>query len=124
MGASILRYGVTQAVNAGLDVTMTLHDAIYIEADSISVKTDLDVLASCMRDAFRHYFVGTPMDQYAVCRMDPTIWGPDFDDLEQETSLGPVVFQSRYIDEKARKDFKKFESFFIPKDELDIFSLN
>jgi hypothetical protein len=122
LGASIMRRAVTLAVNAGLDVTMTLHDAIYVESDSISVKTDLDVLATCMAEAFQHYFKGTPMEQFAVCRMDPTIWGPDFDDKEQKTSLGPVVFQSRYIDEKARADYKKFESFFIPKDELDIFS--
>lgn len=121
LGASILRRGVTQAVNGGLDVTMTLHDAIYVEAYSDSIETDLSVLSFCMAEAFQYYFKGTPMEQYAVCRMDPTIWGPDFDDTERETCLGSVVFQSRYIDEKARKDFKKFESFFIPKDEMDIF---
>jgi hypothetical protein len=120
LGASIMRKGVALAQDAGLKVIMTLHDAIYIECPSSEYEHYTEVLAECMSEAFKFYFLDTPMEPYANCRMDPTIWSPDYQDETVETVLGPCKLMSRYIEEKSRADYEKYSKFFIDQDELDL----
>jgi len=120
MGAAIMRKGVALAQDAGLDVIMTLHDALYIECPSSEYAHYLEVLADCMDKAFRFFFINSPMEHYATCRLDPTIWSSDFMDEEVETCLGSCKLMSRYIDSRSIEDYEKYSKFFIQDDELDL----
>ena len=51
------------------------------------------------------------MEQYAKCRMDPTIWGPDFNGETIETSLGECKLQNKYIEGKGREDYEVYKKY-------------
>jgi DNA polymerase-1 len=106
LGAAIMRKAVILAQDKGLDVIMTLHDAIYIECHTSLAKANLEILATCMREAFKFYFLGTPVEKDAVCRLDPTLWGPGLSGEKFETSMGRVTATSKYIDRSRFEDNK------------------
>jgi len=112
LGSSIMRKGVALAQDAGLEVIFTLHDALYIECDTDKTEESVDTLAASMRSAMKHYFQGTPMDKHAKCRMDPTVWGPDWTDQSIRTDLGPITPQKVYVDKRSRSDYEKFSKYF------------
>ncbi len=116
-GAVIMRRGVWNCHEMGLDVIMTLHDAIYVECDFNKTVTSINLLAQCMGEAVKHYFTGTAMEQYAECRMDPQAWGYGFKEgQEMETDIGPMPVQPRYISSRTAKDIEKFSAYFVPDD--------
>ena len=119
-GASIMRLAVIKAQAIGLDITMTLHDALYAEGESDQVLGITEKLAWCMTEAFKHYFIGTVVEEHAVCRLDPTSWGPDFKGTTISTSMGDMALNSKYIDKRRFEDYKKYRQFFLPKEELDL----
>jgi len=120
LGASIMREFVKKAQNAGLAVTMTLHDAGYIECNTAAVEGSTEILAWCMTEAFKKYFVGTPVEEHAVCRLDPAAWGPDFNGESVETSMGEMKLHNKYIDTRRFEDYKRYRKYFVPKEELDL----
>ena len=112
-GSSIMRKAVSLAQDYGLDVIFTLHDALYIECDTEKTLSCANLLAACMAIAVEFYFLGTPMEKHAVCRMDPTIWGPDWDGKKTvQTCMGSVTPYNIYIDERSKDDYKKFSPYF------------
>jgi hypothetical protein len=112
-GSSIMRKAVSLAQDAGLDVIFTLHDALYIECDTDSTVSSANLLCALMAIAVEFYFLGTPMEKHAVCRMDPTIWGPDHDGITKvSTCMGFVTPYNIYIDERSKEDYKKFSPYF------------
>ena len=119
-GAAIMRKAVILAQNVGLDVTMTLHDALYVECESTKAKLSLEKLAWCMTEAFRYYFTDTPLEQYATCRLDPAIWGYSFSGETVHTSMGEVVATRRYIDSRRFEDYKRYRKYFVPKEDLEL----
>lgn len=111
-GASIMRKAVALAQDNGLNVIMTLHDALYIECDSSETLKSLDTLAVAMSDAFKFYFRDTGMELYANCRMDPSAWSPDFNGETVKTSIGDCKMYEKYVDERGREDYEKYKKYF------------
>ena len=120
MGSCIMRKAVALAQDRGLDVIFTLHDALYIEYSTTS-PGDIDVLASCMDEAFRFYFPEELKDK-ATVRLDADIWSPDFVDstkyfdVDYKTRNGVMTLgvkqQQTYIDERSLDDYNKFKQYF------------
>lgn len=123
-GSSIMRKGVLNAMDRKLQVILTLHDAIYVECPTSEISFVLHTLAGSMDEAFKYYFKGTSVEQAAVCRMDPTVWGPDLDDGMHDTFLGPCKFKSKYIDDspRAKAEYKKFRKYLLPLADFDFMS--
>ncbi len=120
-GASIMRKAAIMAQTAGLDITMTLHDALYAECDTDQVSKSLDILAYCMSEAFKHYFRGTPVEEYANCRLDPAIWGSDFNgEMLYSPTFGEVKATHKYIDKRRFDDYKRYRTYFEPKEDLEL----
>lgn len=112
-GSSVMRKAVSLAQDHGLDVIFTLHDALYIECETRSTLSATNLLAALMAIAVEFYFLHTPMEQYAVCRMDPTIWGPDHDGVTKlSTCMGTVTPYNIYIDPRSKADYEKFSPYF------------
>jgi len=70
-GASVMRLATAKAIDAGLDVSFSLHDAVYILADESSWMQEADALAAAMQSAFVE-ICGQPI------RLDGEAWGPAF----------------------------------------------
>ena len=112
-GAAVMRKAVSLAQDHGLDVIFTLHDALYVECDTKSTTSSANLLCALMAIAVEFYFLGTPLEKHAVCRMDPTIWGPDWDGKKTvSTCMGMVTPYNIYIDERSKDDYKKFSPYF------------
>lgn len=118
LGSCIMRKAVELAQDNGLDVIYTLHDAIYIEYDSINGTSPI-ILARCMDQAFRWYFEGETKAK-ATVRLDADIWSPEFHEnkftMEYGTPFGtyelPAKVQQIYIDERSLDDYNKFSEYF------------
>jgi len=109
-GSSIMRKAVCLAQDAGLDVIMTLHDAIYIEYNSDELEA-IQVLKECMLEAFKFYF---PEDQKkdAVVGLDINAWSLDYKD---EFKNG-IKFQTTYLDERGAEEYEQFSKYFAPEE--------
>jgi len=118
MGACIMRKAVALCQDAGLDVIMTLHDALYIECD-LGDWAAADCFAKCMKQAFISYF---PNNKNAgLIRMDGEIWSEEFE-TEREAKIGEVTFriEKLHIDERAAEDYKVFNKYFKNNPNLDL----
>ncbi len=114
-GSSVMRKAVSLAQDQGLDVIFTLHDALYIECDTEKTVACASALGECMAVALKHYFRDTWLAQDAVCRLDPTVWGPDWDGrttINLGGRLGDTTPQTIYIDKRAKADYEKFSQYF------------
>lgn len=119
-GASIMRKAVLLAQGETLDVIMTLHDALYVECDIKYIYEAVNTLHLCMAKAFQYYFIGTSVEFDAVCRMDPSCWGPDLGGQSFITKMGDMICYPKYIDPRGREDYKKYRKYFVPFDELTL----
>jgi hypothetical protein len=102
-GASIMRESVIKAGEEGLKVIMTLHDALYIEAELETWEEDVDKLFSAMSygftEIFRKYFKGKLPTWFLDCRNEASAWGIDLEEGKITTPKGNVVkTQLRYAD--------------------------
>lgn len=109
-GASIMRKAVELAQEAGLNVSFTLHDAIYIEYNSFEF-INIDLLHNCMVSAFIFYFkdkVGAKS-----IRLDANTWGPDYTEPgDRFTPKGTKVkTQEIYVDKRSKKDYELFKEY-------------
>ena len=117
-GSSIMRRAVSNAQDAGLQVIYTLHDAIYIEFDSDNLYP-VDQLAFAMQEAFKAYFP-MKMQHYADCRMDPSVWSPDYDGSTVSTAVFPEVkLYEKYIDPRSVSDYRRYRPYFHDKEGID-----
>ncbi len=112
-GAAIMRKAVEFAEELGLEVIVTLHDALYIEFDS-SDYSAMDKLADAMRRAFEFYFTGEMKDFASKIKMDPFIWGPDFETDSTVTTPGGLVIDCSdiYVDSRSISEFEQFKGYF------------
>jgi hypothetical protein len=112
-----MRKAVQLAQDAGLNVIMTLHDALYIMFDS----TDLFAMATlkkCMYDAFIFYFNERDKEYAKLIRMDGKIWSQDFnlDNGVIDIALDFTVdSQKIFVDGRAKKQYAQFNRFFKHK---------
>ena len=110
-GASIMRDAVGLAQDQGLDVILTLHDAIYVECEDYEVEWAVTTLGECMSVAFNRYFKDSTLQAYAQCRMDPTIWGPGLGGRVIETQVFKTKCYDRYIDPDAIEDYERYKNY-------------
>ena len=112
IGSSILRKAIALAQDKGLNFTISLHDAGYIEYDSRDLKS-IDVLRQCMREAFSFYFEGeTKTLAYDLIQFDIDIWSPDYEDGEATTPEGhKCKMQKIYKDERSLSEYERFKKY-------------
>lgn len=121
MGASIMRKAVALSQDCGLDVILTLHDALYIEFDTGDLRA-MDILAECMKEAFMFYFNDDVRKKAEFIRLDANIWSKDLSDGNFKTPKGMEGKQQNiYIDERSEKEYEKFSKYFS---EIDYNSLD
>lgn len=112
ISASILRHAVRLCQENGLDVLFTLHDAIYIEYDSHNLSA-IDILKECMDEAFVHYFQGEMKEKAKMIRCEAETWSPDYTPQKVKTPKGfDVVMEQIHIDERAHKEYERFNKYF------------
>ena len=113
-----MRKAVMNASTMGIDVIMTLHDALYVECDFDKASETVEILAKCMAEAVAYYFLDTPVEQFAICRQDPQAWGYGFTEGEIiPTSVGDMYCQPRYMTPRTLHDIERFKKYMTP-DEL------
>lgn len=130
-GGDIMRRSVLHATRInGLKVTMTLHDAAYIECD-LNDWEAVDRFIDSMYEGFTSYFKDTKFyEESKMIRLDTYAWGDGLPETEivkgkiidksVETPKGrEVTVYSTYIDERAVEEFTQFKSFFMETSGLD-----
>ena len=120
-GAVIMRKAVQLAQNAGLQVSFTLHDALYILSPTQHIMWQMDVLAQCMDEAFKFYYPERRDD--VNVRLDGNIWSPDFaDEQVYETTAGGLLVKKQqiYVDERSAGEYEQFKKYFIRDEVLDL----
>lgn len=119
LGSCIMRKAVSLAQDSGLKVIMTLHDALYIEAD-LNDWAAGDYLARCMDEAFRFYF---PKRSYgdATVGLEGNVWGEGLEEGYRDCDiLKEVKTQPTYVDSRSLKEYEKFKKYFIPEEKYEI----
>lgn len=120
-GAAIMRKAVQLAQDAGVTIIFTLHDAIYLMAKTENMKSDMDTLARCMKEAFIFYFYNDQKESASLIRMDAKVWGPDLDECEIITDLGLKLDCSKiHVDERAQREYDTFKKYFYEDPSLDL----
>lgn len=120
-GASVMRKAVDLAVEKGLYVCKTLHDALYIEYP-VGEEWQIVALRDAMREAFVFYFEEKETKQLASrIRLDPFAWSPDYED-DGELVVGDMKIPcgKLYIDERAITDYKNFSKYFEKSQDQDL----
>lgn len=122
-GASIMRKAVQLAQDKGLDIVLTLHDALYAECDLGDFKA-VQTLAECMDEAFRFYFPDH-VKPLATVRLEADVWSPELEDGYKTLTYAnkyelPTVVKSIYIDPRAKVEYEKFSKYFKPIDHTGI----
>lgn len=107
-GASVMRLATAKAIDAGLAVSFSLHDAVYILADEATWQDEADLLAGAMQDAFKE-LLGQPI------RLDGEAWGPCFMSVstwEEARTPGGIVMKTRRIlvEDSAEADLERYGS--------------
>ena len=119
-GACIMRKAVQLAQDAGLDVIMTLHDALYIMFDSNDL-TAMDTLRDCMLEAFYFYFTGKAKEESKLIRVDGKVWSQDYEDGEIITKENfKLEVQKYFVDGRAKAQYSSFSRYFKNKLDLDL----
>lgn len=120
LGACIMRRAICIAQDKGLNVVITLHDALYIECDLASVKQNAVLLADCMDEAFNTFFP----NQDVHIRLDADIWSKELSnaeyDLEYSRGKLPVKQQNVYIDERSASEYERFKEYFVDRYRTDL----
>jgi hypothetical protein len=104
-GADIMRRAVRKCSERGLEVIITLHDALYIECD-VGDWEAVETFKQCMIEAFIEYFPENPRDA-SLIRIDTYAWGEGL----EEGRVGDVDTMPIYVDERAVEEFDKFKQY-------------
>jgi hypothetical protein len=114
-GAAIMRKAVQLAQEAGLNIILTLHDALYIMFKSDDIEA-MNILKRCMKEAFIIYFSETIKEKAALIRMDSKAWSLDYEDGK----IGEIETQKYFVDGRSKKQYSQFHSFFKNNLALDL----
>lgn len=111
--SSIMRKAVALAQDSGLEVILTLHDAIYIEFDAPLYKEKMKILAECMDEAFKFYWP-QELKKYANIRLEGNIWSPDYTEGKDMIGEMPIKIQPKYLDKRGAKEYDRFKEYLAP----------
>lgn len=119
----IMRHAIMLAQDRGLDVILSLHDALYIEYDSMDFGA-IDTLVEVMDEAFRYWFKHDKWAfENATAGIDLKAWSPDYPDEESHivTPGGKNVSTSAiFVDERAVEEYKQFCKYFETPKGIDL----
>jgi len=111
LGAVVMRRAVALAQDNGLDVIMTLHDALYCEFNFGEHEEGMILLGKCMQQAFKEYL--KKEFSYVDIGLDGNVWGKDLEDGYYTCDyLGAVKQQNIYIDERSIEEYENFKQYF------------
>lgn len=112
MGACILRKAIQLCQDAGLEVIIPLHDALYCEFD-VEDTYKIKVMESCMREAFSFYFKGdAATTAHRLIRMDVKVWGPDLEEGKGEVEGIYYKTQKVFVDGRSLSEYQRFSKYF------------
>lgn len=117
-GGCIMRKAVQLAQDAGLNVIMTLHDALYIMFPKDNLK-HMTILKNCMYEAFIFYFNERDKEYAKLIRMDGKVWGMDTEG-QIDINGWTVDSQNIFVDPRAKKQYAQLNRFFKHKLDLDL----
>jgi DNA polymerase I-like protein with 3'-5' exonuclease and polymerase domains len=122
-GATLMRRAVALAQDRGLNVVMTLHDALYIEADiKDGVGKSIGTLADCMYEAFQSIFEGK-WKELARIKLEADVWSPELQNSTGEGTFSygklEVTTKDIYIDPRSKEEYERFKPYFEPLSEED-----
>lgn len=115
IAGSIMRKAVDIAVENGVQVVKTLHDAIYIIYD-IGDEKQIIKLRDAMIEAMGFYFTGRLKEMAMKIKLDPFAWSPDYSEGEMSVEGWKVPTSPLYIDERAIGEYKQFSKYFEDSD--------
>ena len=127
MGSSIMRKAVALAQDRGVEVIFTLHDALYLEADSHEALMKMKIMAESMHEAFVFYFPEKMKELAGMIRLDCEVWGPDWEEgsahIEYKKGEGDymkvkVATENIHVDERAGDEYEQYRSYFDIDDTL------
>jgi len=113
MGAVVMRKAVALSQDRGLDIILTLHDALYCEFDLGDYKEGMITLGKCMQEAFKFY----SEDQSINIGLDANVWGPDLQNGYYDCDyLGQVKQQDIYVDDRSIEEYQTFKEYFTDRE--------
>ncbi len=119
-GGVILRKAIQLSQDAGLDVIIPLHDALYFEVDL----NNWDAVATCikcMREAFIDSYKDTEVAELAkLIMVDVEVWSPELEEGTKEVSGVKVKVEKLHKDERATDEYERFSKFFEPADWMEL----
>ncbi len=111
-GASVMRKAVDLAVERGVKVLKTLHDAIYIEGD-VGYEEDILILRDAMREAFVFYLPDNQKEIGEEIRLDAFAWSPNYKrDSTLKIKGWEIETSDLYIDGRALREYENFSRYF------------
>lgn len=115
-GSCILRKAVQLCQDAGLVVSIPLHDALYVEFDNEDW-VGVDLFAEKMKEAFCFYFEGRDKEWASAIGLDIEAWGTGLTKGSTTTPNGRyVATEERHIDERALDEYAQFSKYFDTPD--------
>jgi hypothetical protein len=115
LGSTIMRKAVDIAVEKGVQVVKTLHDAIYI-IYGIGDEKQILKLRDAMIEAMGFYFTGRLKEMAMKIKLDPFAWSPDYSEGEMDVEGWKVPTSPLYIDERAIGEYRQFSKYFEDSD--------
>ena len=115
-GASIMRKAVDLAVEKGLYIPFTLHDALYCEYNIGDEEKTFSALSDSMREAFAFYFQDK-RDLALQIRLDPFAWSPDYVNVDE---ICGVPVGSLYLDKRGQREYEEFKIYFESDNNVEL----
>ena len=112
-GSSIMRKAVALAQDKyGLDINMTLHDALFAYCHPKDMAEGVRKLGLSMTEAFAWYWPDD-LKEHATIRLEGHIWGRGLVVKEEEKTIAGIecTIQPRFIDPRARKEVERFQPY-------------
>jgi len=110
-GSCILRKAIQLCQDAGIKITLPLHDALYAELD-LEDWDSVEVFQDCMLDAFIFYFKGVQKEYAAEILIDTEIWGPEVDEGRIRIGGMDVECEKIHADKRSLEEYNIFKKYF------------
>lgn len=115
-GGSILRKAIQLSQDAGLQVIIPLHDALYFEVD-LNDWEAVGVAMKCMKEAFAFDYLGTEVEELAKkVMLDVEVWSPELEKGTKVVDGQKVAVDTIHIDERSVEEYEKYKRYFNKAD--------
>jgi len=108
MGSCILRKAIQLAQDAGLDVIIPLHDALYIEYDAGDYEA-IVTLAECMKKAFAECYPNNPKAE--LIKLDIETWSSNYEKGQFTFKNYEINQEKFHIDPRGRAEYERYKKY-------------